>query len=154
MLIPEVVILRRVIHGNEPCHHVAYLYTLLGQPWKTQRLIREIIDSFYVSKPDGLSGNDDCGQMSSWYIFSVLGFYPFNPVGGKYVLGAPHVSKVAISLPSGKKFLIEARGFSKTNLYVKSVSLNGKVIENHIIQHRDIMKGGRLIFEMTDHPMK
>lgn len=141
-------------HGNEPCHHVAYLYTLLGQPWKTQRLIREIIDSFYVSKPDGLSGNDDCGQMSSWYIFSVLGFYPFNPVGGKYVLGAPHVSKVAISLPSGKKFLIEARGLSKTNLYVKSVSLNGKVIENHIIQHRDIMKGGRLIFEMTDHPMK
>ncbi len=139
-------------HGNEPCHHVAYLYAVLGQPWKTQELVREITDKFYVSKPDGLSGNDDCGQMSAWYIFSAMGFYPFNPVGGDYVLGAPQLDKVAISLPNGKAFTMEAKGLSKTNKYVRRVTMNGKPVNGCTINHTDIMKGGHLVFEMTGKP--
>lgn len=137
-------------HGNEPCHHVAYLYAVLGQPWKTQRIVRDVCRRFYVSKPDGLSGNDDCGQMSAWYIFSAMGFYPLNPAGGQYVLGAPQVDRVTVSLPGGKTFTVEAEGLSATNMYVKRVTLNGKPVSGCTINHSDIMKGGSLVFEMTD----
>ncbi len=137
-------------HGNEPSHHVAYLYTYAGKPWKTQELIREIFDRFYLAKPDGLCGNDDCGQMSAWYIFSAMGFYPVNPAGGEYVLGAPQVEKIELDVPGGKTFVAEAKNLSKENKYVKSVELNGKPYTEPIIRHEDIMNGGRLVFTMTD----
>ena len=137
-------------HGNEPSHHVAYLYNYAGQPYKTQQLIREIFDRFYLPKPDGLCGNDDCGQMSAWYIFSAMGFYPVNPIGGEYILGAPQVEEVTISLPNDKTFTMQAKGLSHENKYVKSVTWNGKPVENFRIHHSEIMKGGELVFVMTD----
>ena len=139
-------------HGNEPNHHVAYLYTLAGQPYKTQRLVRQIADQFYQNKPDGLSGNDDCGQMSAWYIFTALGFYPVNPADGRYVFGAPQLSRVNISVTKGKSFVIEAKGLSKANKYVQSISLNGRPYLKNYISHADILKGGRLVFVMGDQP--
>jgi predicted alpha-1,2-mannosidase len=139
-------------HGNEPSHHVSYLYALAGKPWKTQELIRKIFDRFYLSKPDGLCGNDDCGQMSAWYIFSAMGFYPVNPVGGEYVLGAPQIPKIELKLPEGKTFVMEALNLSKENRYVRSIELNGRAYTGKSILHNDIMNGGRLIFTMTDKP--
>jgi predicted alpha-1,2-mannosidase len=139
-------------HGNEPSHHVSYFYALAGKPWKTQELLREIFDRFYLAKPDGLCGNDDCGQMSAWYIFSAMGFYPVNPVGGEYVLGAPQIPKVELKLPEGKIFVIEAPNLSKENKYVQSVELNGQIYTGKSILHKDIMNGGRLVFTMTSNP--
>lgn len=139
-------------HGNEPSHHVAYFYNFLDQPWKTQELIREIFDRFYQPKPDGLCGNDDCGQMSAWYIFSAMGFYPFDPVSMEYVIGAPQIPKASIKLANGKEFIMEALHFSKKNKYVKSVMLNGKPLEGFKITHTDIISGGKLEFIMTDQP--
>jgi len=141
-------------HGNEPSHHVAYLFTQLGRGWRTQELIREINDKFYINKPDGLCGNDDCGQMSAWYIFSAMGFYPVNPVSGEYVLGAPQLPKVALSLAGNKTFVVEAKNLSTKNKYVQSVSLNGKPYDRLVINHKDIINGGNLIFVMGEHPKK
>lgn len=139
-------------HGNEPSHHVSYLYNYAGQPWKTQELIREIFDRFYMAKPDGLCGNDDCGQMSAWYLFSAMGFYPVNPVGGDYVLGAPQFKEITINLPNNKIFTVKANGLSKKNKYVKSVTLNGIRVNGFIINHRDIINGGSIVFEMSGLP--
>ena len=139
-------------HGNEPSHHVAYLYSYAGHPEKTQQVIREVFDRFYLAQPDGLCGNDDCGQMSAWYIFSAMGFYPVNPISGEYVLGAPQIEKISLSLPEGKTFTVEAKGLSKTNKYVKSVELNGKPVTGLTISHKDVMNGGNLVFTMTDQP--
>jgi predicted alpha-1,2-mannosidase len=135
-------------HGNEPNHHIAYLYTLAGDAAKTQRLVRQIADQFYQNKPDGLSGNDDCGQMSAWYIFTAMGFYPVNPADGKYVFGAPQLSKVSLALPGNKSFVIEAKNLSAANKYVESISLNGKPYMKNYISHKDILKGGKLVFVM------
>ena len=132
------------VHGNEPSHHVIYLYTLLGEPQKTAERVREVFDRFYLPKPDGLCGNDDCGQMSAWYLFSAMGFYPFNPCGGEYIIGAPQVEKVKLG-----SFTIIARNLSKENRYVKSVTLNGRPVTDWKIRHEDIVKGGELVFEMT-----
>ena len=140
-------------HGNEPSHHVAYLYSYADRKDKTQACIRDIFDRFYLPKPDGLCGNDDCGQMSAWYLFSAMGFYPVNPAGGEYILGAPQIAKVVLTLPDNKTFLIEAKGLSKENKYVKSVTLNGEAVEGLSIHHNDIMKGGTLVFTMTDQPV-
>jgi predicted alpha-1,2-mannosidase len=134
-------------HGNEPSHHVAYFYQFAGRPDRTAEVVREVFDKFYLPKPDGLCGNDDCGQMSAWYVFSAMGFYPFNPCGGDYVIGAPQVPKVVLHLP--KPFTIVAKGFSKENKYVKSVTLNGKPLGSFILKHADIMAGGELVFEMS-----
>lgn len=139
-------------HGNEPSHHVAYLYSYADRKDKTQACIRDIFDRFYLPKPDGLCGNDDCGQMSAWYLFSAMGFYPVNPAGGEYILGAPQIAKVVLTLPDNKTFLIEAKGLSKENKYVKSVTLNGEAVEGLSIHHNDIMKGGTLVFTMVDQP--
>ena len=136
------------VHGNEPSHHVIYFYTLVGEPDKAARRIRDVFDRFYLPKPDGLCGNDDCGQMSAWYVFSALGFYPFNPCGGTYVLGAPQVPKAKISLPGGRSLSVVAKGLSTENKYVKSAVFNGKPVER-AISHADIMAGGELVFEMT-----
>jgi len=137
-------------HGNEPSHHVAYLYMLAGKPWKTDELINQICKTQYQDKVDGLCGNDDCGQMSAWYIFSTMGFYPVNPCGGEYVLGAPQLPKAIINLENGKKFSIEARNFSDKNIYVKSIQFNGKNYQGKTISHEEIIKGGNLIFNMSD----
>lgn len=141
-------------HGNEPCHHVAYFYSMIGKNWRTEELVREIFDKFYLPKIDGLCGNDDCGQMSAWYIFSAMGFYPVNPVSGEYVLGAPQIPKSTIQLPNNKKFVITAKNISKENMYVQSVKLNGVEIKSSVITHNQIEKGGTLEFEMTNKPQK
>lgn len=139
-------------HGNEPSHHVIYLFNYVGRPWRTQELVREVFDRFYLPEPEGLCGNDDCGQMSAWYVFSAMGFYPVNPCGGEYVLGAPQMDKFVLNLPEEKTFVVKAGNLSATNKYVKSVTLNGKPITGYTIQHSDIMKGGILEFEMTSRP--
>ncbi len=141
-------------HGNEPSHHTAYFFDFVGQPWKTQEIIREIFDLEYKNKPDGLCGNDDCGQMSAWYIFSAMGFYPFNPCNDGYVFGAPQIEKVTLKLPKGKTFTVEAQGLSKENKYVQAITLNGKPYAGIKIAHADIMRGGTLVFAMGPQPKK
>ena len=141
-------------HGNEPSHHIAYLYTLAGKPWKTQKLLREICQTQYQDKINGLCGNDDCGQMSAWYIFTNLGFYPVNPCGGEYVLGAPQLANATVELANGKTFTVEALNFSKENLYVQSVELNGKPYSQTTINYADIVNGGTLKFVMSNQPAK
>ena len=135
-------------HGNEPSHHVAYLYTLAGHPRRTADLVRNVCERFYGVKPGGLCGNDDCGQMSAWYVFAAMGFYPFNPCGGDYVLGAPQLPEVRVALPGGKTFRVMARNLSRLNKYVESVKLNGNTLEGAVIRHADIVAGGELVFEM------
>ena len=137
-------------HGNEPSHHVAYFYQYAGRPRRTAEIVREVFDRFYLNKPDGLCGNDDCGQMSAWYVFSAMGFYPFNPCGGEYVLGAPQLPEVTLRLPGGREFAIMAKNLSEKNKYVKSVCLNGKKLDGFKITHEEIMAGGTLEFEMAD----
>ena len=141
-------------HGNEPSHHVAYLYNYAGQPWKTQEKVHRILNELYDNTPKGLSGNEDCGQMSSWYIFSAMGFYPVNPMGGVYVFGTPIFDKVTIPLENGRSFVIEANNLSSENKYIRSITLNGESIERTWISHHEIMAGGRLVFEMSYEPNK
>lgn len=139
-------------HGNEPSHHVIYSFSLLGKPHRTQELVREVFDKFYINKPDGLCGNDDCGQMSAWHIFSAMGFYPFNPASAEYVLGAPQIPEAQINLPNGKTFKMYAKNLSPKNKYVKKATLNGVEIKNAKISHSDILNGSTLVFEMSDKP--
>jgi predicted alpha-1,2-mannosidase len=138
-------------HGNEVSHHVAYLYNYAGQPWKTQKLIPRILKEEYKNNREGLSGNDDCGQMSAWYVFSALGFYPVNPVGGQYVLNAPFYKHAVINL-NGKQFSIDAPNLSAENIYVKKITLNGIENTSGFLSHGDIMKGGHLVFTMSNKP--
>ena len=140
-------------HGNEPSHHVAYLYNYAGQPWKTQKLVRDICRRFYTAQPDGLCGNEDCGQMSAWYIFSALGFYPVHPASGRYDLGAPLVKSARIAVGEGRFFEIRTQNYSPDYTYVKSVRLNGRRLENPWITHGEIVKGGVLEFEMSAVPV-
>ncbi len=135
-------------HGNEPSHHVAYLYALAGRPERTQELIREIFDTQYRNDPDGLCGNDDCGQMSAWYMFSAMGFYPVNPVSGDYVFGAPQLPKMVLHLANGKTFTVIAENLSKEHKYVDSITLNGKPYTKKSISHEEILEGGTLIYKM------
>lgn len=135
-------------HGNEPSHHVAYLYALAGRPSRTQELIREIFDTQYHPTVDGLCGNDDCGQMSAWYMLSAMGFYPVNPVSGEYVFGAPQMPKIVLHLPEGKTFTIVADGISAENKYVDYILLNGKKYNKTSISHNTIMQGGTLVYKM------
>lgn len=135
-------------HGNEPSHHVTYLYTLAGKPERTQELIRQIFDTQYRPAPDGLCGNDDCGQMSAWYMFSAMGFYPVNPVSGEYVFGAPQMPKFVLHLQDGKTFTVLAEDLSKEHKYVESITLNGEPYTKNYITHEDIMKGGTLVYKM------
>ena len=141
-------------HGNEPSHHMAYLYNFTGMPWKTQELVHRICLDFYKNSPDGLIGNEDCGQMSAWYIFSALGFYPVNPASGTYILGSPVFPKATIALENGKTFVIRAINVSERNFYIQSVSLNGKPNIKTFIRHDDIMNGGELVFNMGPLPNK
>ena len=141
-------------HGNEPSHHTAYLFTLAGRPDRTADVVREVCDRFYRPEPEGLCGNDDCGQMSAWYLFSAMGFYPVNPCGGDYVIGAPQVPRVQVKVKGEgerwNEFTVIAHGLSKENKYVKSVTLNGKPFAGHVLKHAQIIAGGELVFEMTN----
>ena len=139
-------------HGNEPSHHVAYLYTLAGKPWKTQQLVSRIKKSLYSSHPDGLCGNEDCGQMSAWFIFSALGFYPVTPASGEFVIGTPSFRETVVHLPKGKRLTIKAPALSEKNIYVKSVRFNGKPCKGFCIKSKDLLTGGELYFEMTSEP--
>ena len=141
-------------HGNEPSHHIAYLYNYAGRPWKTQQRVRQIMTELYHTGPDALAGNDDCGQMSAWYIFSALGFYPVNPAEGIYVLGSPLVKKASIKLENDKVFTVEAANNSSDNLYIDAVLLNGEKLEKSFITHQQIMEGGTLKFVMAAEPNK
>ncbi len=136
-------------HGNEPSHHVAYLYTLAGKPHKTEEMVNTICKTQYKDGVDGLCGNDDCGQMSAWYIFSVLGFYPVNPCGGEFVLGAPQLPEASLQLPGGKSFTIIAKNYSPENIYVDHIEFNGVPLVSKTITYEDIMRGGTLTFHMT-----
>jgi predicted alpha-1,2-mannosidase len=138
-------------HGNEPSHHVAYLYNYSHTPHKTQELIRKVFDDFYFPTREGLSGNDDCGQMSAWYIFSALGFYPVDPVSNGYVIGAPQVHAMTLHLPNGKRFEMRANDLSQANKYVKAIRLNGQPLTGFIIHYDQVKDGGLLEFDMCGH---
>lgn len=138
------------VHGNEPAHHVAYLYNFAGVPWKTQETIRKIIHNQYKPTPDGLGGNDDCGQMSAWYIFSALGFYPVAPGSDEYQIGSPIINSATINLENRKRLRITVRNQGEENKYVNSVSVNGRKLKGTALKHSDIMNGGEIIFEMSN----
>jgi|TARA_B110000967_G_scaffold73810_1_gene76301 predicted alpha-1,2-mannosidase len=139
-------------HGNEPSHHTTYMYAYSGEPYKIADKVRYINNELYTDKPDGLSGNEDCGQMSAWHIFSSLGFYPVNPSNGAYVFGSPLFDEATIGLPENKKFTIIANENSDDNIYIQSVELNGKEYKYSYITHKDIMQGGELVFNMGPNP--
>ncbi len=139
-------------HGNEPSHHVTYMYAYSGQPWKTAEKVRYIMKDFYTSKPDGIIGNEDVGQMSSWYVFSSLGFYPVNPANGNYVFGSPIFDEAAIKLPGGKTMRVVAHNNSNHNIYIQRATLNGKNYTKSYITHAELVQGGELVFEMGSKP--
>ena len=141
-------------HGNEPSHHMAYLYNYIGKAWKTQERVDQILNEQYQNQPDGLSGNEDCGQMSSWYVLSSMGFYSVTPGMNYYAIGKPHFEKTIINLENGKKFKIIANNLNAENIYIQSAILNGKNYERSYLFHQDIMNGGKLVFEMGDQPNK
>ncbi|MGN6510016.1 MAG: GH92 family glycosyl hydrolase [Chitinophaga sp.] len=141
-------------HGNEPSHHIAYLFNYVGQPWKTQQLVHQVMSTMYHNAPDGLSGNEDCGQMSAWYVMSAMGIYPVRPGDGTYAIGTPTSDEVKIHLENGKIFTIIAKNLSSKNFYVKNAKVSGKNLPTSSITHEMIVNGGTLEFEMTGAPSK
>ena len=141
-------------HGNEPSHHVAYLYACAGEPWKTQKYVAYIMNELYNDSSSGYAGNDDCGEMSAWYVFGALGFYPVNPVSGEYVIGTPMLEEAVIQLPGRKTFTVKAPRKEGNEVYICSMKLNGEKYTKNYITHLDIMKGGILEFVMTASPGK
>ncbi len=141
-------------HGNEPSHHIAYMFNHANQPWRTQYWVRHILDTQYNTTPNGLSGNEDCGQMSAWYVFSSMGLYPMNPASGEYEIGSPIFEKAKINLEGGKTFVIEAENVSDKNFYIQSATLNGVEFNQTVITHQQIVKGGVLHFVMGAQPNK
>lgn len=141
-------------HGNEPSHHVGYLYNFAGAPWKTQQRLKQIVDSQYKDAPDGLAGNDDLGQTSAWLAFTSMGFYPVAPGSNEYVIGRPFVERATLNLPNGKRFTVRAENLSDANGYVGAVTLNGKPLAKSFIRHEEIMAGGELVFRMQATPNK
>ena len=140
------------VHGNEPSHHIPYLFRWTSKPWLTAYWLREIMERMYVPRRDGLGGNDDCGQMSAWYVFSAMGFYPVCPGSGEYVIGAPFLPELSLRLDGDATFTVKAPNVSSKNRYVKSVKLNGKPYRNRTLIREDILRGGILEFEMTSRP--
>ncbi|MBN2161835.1 MAG: GH92 family glycosyl hydrolase [Pontiellaceae bacterium] len=140
--------------GNEPCHNFAYLYAYAGEPWKTQEKVHQIVSTFFTNDPGGVCGNNDCGQMSAWYVFSALGFYPTCPGQPMYVLGTPSFPEAAINLENGKRFKVIAKNLSDKNIYIQSVKLNGRKYTRSYIDHFDVMRGGELVFTMSSTPNK
>jgi predicted alpha-1,2-mannosidase len=140
------------IHGNEPSHQVAYLYDWTNQSWKTQERVRMILKNQYHAAPDGLGGNDDCGQMSAWYVFTALGFYPVAPASNMYMLGSPAIKTAVLHFENGRTLTIEARNQSETNVYVSKVTLNGRELNRDFLTYQDITGGGRIVFFMSAKP--
>lgn len=139
-------------HGNEPSHHIIYLYCYAGQPWKAQEKLHHVIQTQYGSQPDSLTGNDDCGQMSAWYIFTCLGFYPVCPASDYYVIGAPQIPKATMHLSNGKKFTMTAENISDQNIYIQSVRLNGKNWDSPFLPYKELQNGGTINFKMGPQP--
>ncbi|HLU51278.1 MAG TPA: GH92 family glycosyl hydrolase, partial [Flavobacteriaceae bacterium] len=139
-------------HGNEPSHHMAYLYNFVNKPHKTQEKVHQILTELYTNAPDGISGNEDCGQMSAWYVFSSLGFYPVTPASNQYIIGTPLFDKATINLENGKQFTVVAENLSEENIYIESAILNGKPLLQSYISHETVMNGGELVFNMTNQP--
>jgi predicted alpha-1,2-mannosidase len=150
---PDVTgLIGQYAQGNEPSHQVAYLYAYAGKACKTQERVHNIMETLYSDGRDGLCGNEDCGQMSAWYVLSALGFYPVNPADGTYVVGSPLFDRAAIALPNGKTFSIETNGASEGRYYIQSATLNGKPYGSSFLTHADIMNGGELVFVMGENP--
>ncbi len=141
-------------HGNEPSHHIAYMYSFIGEPWKTQERVRVILDSMYHDQPDGYSGNEDCGQMSAWAVWSMAGLYPANAASSEYIIGSPNVDETTFNLSGGKVFRVKAVNNSPQNVYVQSVKLNGKKFERSYLSHEELKSGGELELQMGDKPNK
>jgi len=141
-------------HGNEPSHHVAYLYAYAGQPWRTQARLKQIMDSQYAARPDGLAGNDDLGQMSAWYVFTALGFYPVAPGSNQYVIGRPFLPRTTLNLPNGHHFTVIAEGLDDRHPYIGSATLNGQPLPRAWLSHEEILAGGELRFHMQATPDK
>ncbi len=142
-------------HGNEPSHHIAFMYTYVGASWKTQEKVRTIIDSMYhAALPDGYAGNEDCGQMSAWGVWSMAGLYPGNPSGGQYVFASPQFDEVKFNFAGNKSFVISAKNAGKNRPYIQSVQLNNKPYNNTYIDHTTLINGGVLEFTMRDKPNK
>ena len=139
-------------HGNEPSHHVAYLYNFAGQPWKTQKYVSHILNTLYNNTSSGYAGNDDCCQMSAWYVFSAMGFYPVNPADGRYIIGSPLLDECTLKLAGNKEFRIRTIRKSPEDIYIQSVTLNGKKHKDFFITHQDIMNGGTMVFKMGKKP--
>ena len=150
--VTEEGLLGGYVHGNEPSHHVIYLYNKVGQPWKTQKYVAEVLHNLYQNAPDGICGNEDCGQMSAWFVFSSMGFYPVDPISGKYEIGTPIFPEVKMHLANGKTFVVLAPAVSRENIYVQSVKLNGRSYDKSYITHEQIMNGDTLEFEMGNRP--
>ena len=139
-------------HGNEPSHNTVYMYNFVGQPTKTQKYVKQVMDDFYTDRRDGYAGNEDCGQMSAWGVLSAMGFYPATPASGYYVLGLPRFQNIRLSFENGKQFEVVAKGLSEKNCYVQSVKLNGKPLERSYITFEEVYNGGTLEFTMTERP--
>ena len=139
-------------HGNEPSHNTIYMYNFVGQPTKTQKYVKQVMDDFYTDRRDGYCGNEDCGQMSAWAVFTMMGFYPATPASGYYVLGLPRFQNVKLTMENGKTFEVIAKNLSEQNCYVQSVKLNGKALERSYITFEEVFNGGTLEFTMTDQP--
>jgi predicted alpha-1,2-mannosidase len=139
-------------HGNEPSHHIIYLYPYVGQAWKTAERVRQVMAELYHDRPSGLSGNEDVGQMSAWYVLSALGFYQVEPAGGKFIFGSPLVDKAILQLKDGKTLEIIARNNSAANKYIRHISFNGKPYDTYYINFKDIKDGGTIEFVMSCHP--
>ena len=139
-------------HGNEPSHHVIYLYNKVGQPWKTQKYVAQVLHELYKNAPDGICGNEDCGQMSAWFVFSAMGFYPVDPISGQYEIGTPLFPEVKVHLSNGKAFTVKAPAVSPENIYIQSVKINGQPYDKSYITHDQIMSGAVLEFEMGNQP--
>jgi len=139
-------------HGNEPSHHITYLYAYAGQPWKTAEKVRFIMNNFYTDKPDGIIGNEDVGQMSAWYVLSALGFYQVNPTSGVYVFGSPLFNEATVKLAQGKRLHIVAKNNSAKNMYIQNASFNGIKYTRSYITYQDLVQGGDLVFEMGSKP--
>ncbi len=141
-------------HGNEPSHHVTYLYDYVKQPWKTQLLTAKVMNELYNTSSSGYAGNEDCGQMSAWYVFSAIGFYPVNPASGIYAIGSPAMQRAILQIGGGKTFTVIAQNASAVNIYIQAAKLNGKKHDDPFLNQRDIMKGGTLEFIMGPEPNK
>ena len=158
-LIPDVTgVIGMYAHGIEPVHHVAYLYNYAGQPWKTQARVRQVAGLLYTNTPGGICGNDDCGQMSAWYVFAAMGFYPVDPTSGIYVLGSPLLDRVTLRLnpkfAKGRAFTVIAKNNSGQNPYIQLATLNGRTLTRSWITHEEITAGGRLVLTMGPTPNK